>query len=172
MLLTGLSSAPGRNRSSDPAPSVAEAARRAREKKKENAKPVRTLTNDDSAGGPCGGRGHRTATPAPAAKGEDAVAPAANEDGEKKSPAAGDRPKKLSCAKSKCSRPGTSEKATGSASQRIGHNGAQSCAGYDSYYSKTDYANDKEGKANLGRPKHNRISDKKQTADELKSARR
>ena len=87
MLLTGLPSATWAQSQSDSAPSVAEAARRAREKKRENAKPVRTLTNDDLPAAPAGDAVTGTATPTPAAKGEDTVAPAANDDGEKRPPA-------------------------------------------------------------------------------------
>src|SRR6267154_730566 len=141
MLLTSLSSATCAQSQSDSAPSVAEAARRAREKKKENAKPVRTLTNDDLPAAPAGDAVTRTATPTPAAKGEDAVAPAGNDDGEKRPPAsANDEKAKL----------------------------RKAVLDSDSYYSKTDYASDKEGKANLD-AEAQQISDKKQAADELKA---
>src|SRR5260370_2948749 len=90
MLLSGLSSATWAQSQSDPAPSVAEAARRAREKKKENAKPVRTLTNDDLPAAPAGDVANGAVSPTPAAKGEDAVAPAPNNDRAKKSTTAVD----------------------------------------------------------------------------------
>src|SRR5882762_2865016 len=142
MLLTGLTSATWAQSQSDPAPSVAEAARRAREKKKENAKPVRTLTNDDLPAASAGDGATGTVTPTPAAKGEDAVAPAANDEGEKKQLA-----QLLS---------------------ELDIMERKAVLDSDSYYSKTDYASDKEGKANLD-AEAQQISDKKQSVDELKA---
>ena len=166
MLLTGLSNTTCAQSQSDSAPSVAEAARRAREKKKENAKPVRTLTNDDlpAAGDAVTG----TATPTPAAKGEDAVAPAANDDGEKRPPAsANDEKAKL--------RKEYNEAALERAKKQLAQLLSEldimerkAVLDSDSYYSKTDYASDKEGKANLD-AEAQQISDKKQAADELKA---
>jgi hypothetical protein len=167
MLLTGLCNAACAQSQSDSAPSVAEAARRAREKKKENAKPVRTLTNDDLPAVPSGDAGTGTATPTPAAK-EDAVAPAANDDGEKKSPAAGnDEKAKLR----KEYNAAALERAKKQLAQLLGELDImerKAVLDSDSYYSKTDYASDKEGKANLD-AEAQQISDKKQAADELKA---
>ena len=50
--------------SSDPAPSVAEAAKRAREQKKNAAKPIRTLTDDDLPKSTAGGVSVTGAPPA------------------------------------------------------------------------------------------------------------
>jgi len=153
MLLTGLCNRTCAQSQSDSAPSVAEAARRAREKKKENAKPVRTLTNDDLPAAPAGDAATGTATSTPAAKGEDAVAPAANDDGEKKPPASANDEKAKQLAQLLSELDIMERKAV---------------LDSDSYYTKTDYASDKEGKANLD-AEAQQISDKKQAADELKA---
>jgi hypothetical protein len=168
MLLTGLSSATWAQSQSDPAPSVAEAARRAREKKKENAKPVRTLTNDDLPAAPAGDAVTGTATPTPAAKGEDAVAPAANDDGEKKPPAP---PNDEIAKQRKAYNAAALERAKKQLAQLLSELDImerKAVLDSDSYYSKTDYASDKEGKANLD-AEAQQISDKKQTVDELKA---
>jgi len=167
MLLTGLSSAT-RAQQSDPAPSVAEAARRAREKKKENAKPVRTLTNDDLPAAPAGDAGTGTATPTSAAKGEDAVAPAANEDGENKSPAAGNDEKVRLRKEYNAAALERAKKQLAQLLSELDIMERKAVLDSDSYYSKTDYASDKEGKANLD-AEAQQISDKKQAADELKA---
>lgn len=168
MLLTGLSSAARAQSQSDPAPSVAEAARRAREKKKENAKPVRTLTNDDLPAPPAGDVVTGTATPAPAAKGEDAVAPAANDDGEKKPPAT---PNDEKAKQQKAYNAAALERAKKQLAQLLSELDImerKAVLDSDSYYSKTDYASDKEGKANLDALAQ-QVSDKKQAVDELKA---
>ena len=162
MLLTGLSSATWAQSQSDPAPSVAEAARRAREKKKENAKPVRTLTNDDLPAAPAGDAVTGTATPTPAAKGD------ANDDGEKKPPAA---PNDEIAKQRKAYNAAALERAKKQLAQLLSELDImerKAVLDSDSYYSKTDYASDKEGKANLD-AEAQQISDKKQSVDELKA---
>jgi hypothetical protein len=168
MLLTGLSNATCAQSQSDSAPSVAEAARRAREKKKENAKPVRTLTNDDLPAAPSGDAVTGTATPTPAAKGEDAVAPAANDDGEKKSPAAGNDEKAKLQKEYNAAALERAKKQLAQLVSELDIMERKAVLDSDSYYSKTDYASDKEGKANLD-AEAQQISDKKQAADELKA---
>jgi hypothetical protein len=168
MLLTGLSSAAWAQSQSDPAPSVAEAARRAREKKKENAKPVRTLTNDDLPAAPAGDAVTGTATPTPAAKGEDAVAPTADEDSEKKSPAAGNDEKAKLRKEYNAAALERAKKQLAQLLSELDIMERKAVLDSDSYYSKTDYASDKEGKANLD-AEAQQISDKKQAADELKA---
>jgi hypothetical protein len=161
LLLTGLSNTTCAQSQSDSAPSVAEAARRAREKKKENAKPVRTLTNDDLPAAPAG--------PTPAAKGEDAVAPAANDDGEKRPPASANDDEKAKARKEYNA--AALERAKKQLAQLLSELDImerKAVLDSDSYYSKTDYASDKEGKANLD-AEAQQISDKKQAADELKA---
>ena len=168
MLLTGLSNATCAQSQSDSAPSVAEAARRAREKKKENAKPVRTLTNDDLPAVPNGDGVTGTATPTPAAKGEDAVAPAANDDGEKKPPASANDEKAKQRKEYNAAALERVKKQLAQLLSELDIMQRKAVLDSDSYYSKTDYASDKEGKANLD-AEAQQISDKKQAADELKA---
>jgi glucose/arabinose dehydrogenase len=165
MLLTGLSNSTCAQSQSDSAPSVAEAARRAREKKKENAKPVRTLTNDDL---PAGDAVTGTATPTPAAKGEDAVAPAANDDGEKKPPASANDEKAKMRKEYNAAALERAKKQLAQLLSELDIMERKAVLDSDSYYSKTDYASDKDGKANLD-AEAQQISDKKQAADELKA---
>jgi hypothetical protein len=166
MLLTGLASATWPQSQSDAAPSVAEAARRAREKKKENTKPVRTLTNDDLPAGPAGEAA--TATTSPAVKGADAVAPAANQDGDKK-PAApvSDEQAKLLKANNAAALERTKKQLATSLSE-LDVMQRKAVLDSDSYYSKTDYASDKQGKANLDAEEQD-ISAKKQDIEDLKA---
>jgi hypothetical protein len=167
MLLTGLSNAACAQSQSDSAPSVAEAARRAREKKKENAKPVRTLTNDDLPAAPAGDAVTGTATPTPAAKGEDAVAPAAN-DGEKKpSAAVNDEKAKLLKANNAAALE-RAKKQLATALSELDITQRKLALDSDSYYSKTDYASDKDGKANLD-AEAQVIDAKKQEVEDLKA---
>jgi len=168
MLLTGLSNATCAQSQSDSAPSVAEAARRAREKKKENAKPVRTLTNDDLPAAPAGDAVIGTAAPAPAAKGEDAVAPAANDDGEKRPPASANDEKAKLRKEYNAAALERAKKQLAQLLSELDIMERKAVLDSDSYYSKTDYASDKEGKANLD-AEAQQISDKKQAADELKA---
>src|ERR1700751_5010856 len=84
LLLTGLCATARAQSQGDSTPSVAEAARKAREVKKENAKPARTITNDDLPKGPAGDVANGAVLPTPAANGDEAATPTANEGGEKK----------------------------------------------------------------------------------------
>jgi hypothetical protein len=165
MLLSGLSNTTCAQSQSDSAPSVAEAARRAREKKKENAKPVRTLTNDDL---PAADAATGTATPTPAAKGEDAVAPAANDDGEKRPPASANDEKAKLRKEYNAAALERAKKQLAQLLSELDIMERKAVLDSDSYYTKTDYASDKEGKANLD-AEAQQISDKKQAADELKA---
>ena len=144
---------------------MAEAARRVREKKKENAKPVRTLTNDDLPAAPAG---DGTATSTPAAKGEDAVAPAANDDGEKRPPASANDEKAKLRKEYNAAALERAKKQLAQLLSELDIMERKAVLDSDSYYSKTDYASDKEGKANLD-AEAQQISDKKQAADELKA---
>jgi hypothetical protein len=168
MLLTGWCTTTCAQSQSDSAPSVAEAARRAREKKKENAKPVRTLTNDDLPAAPAGDLVTGTATPTPAAKGEDAVAPAANDDGEKRPPASANDEKAKLRKEYNAAALERAKKQLAQLLSELDIMERKAVLDSDSYYSKTDYASDKEGKANLD-AEAQQISDKKQAAEELKT---
>jgi hypothetical protein len=166
-LLTGLSSATCAQSQNDSAPSVAEVARRAREKKKENAKPVRTLTNDDLPAAPAGDAAAGSTSPATPVNSEDAAAPAAN-GGEKKPPAAGnDEQAKLL--------KGDNAAALERAKQRLAQSLSQldimqrkAALDSDSYYSKTDFASDTDGKANLESEARD-INEKKDEVADLKA---
>ena len=168
LLLTGLSNSTCAQSQSDSAPSVAEAARRAREKKKENAKPVRTLTNDDLPAASAGDGATGTVTPTPAAKGEDAVAPAANDEGEKRPPASAEDEKAKQRKEYNTAALERAKKQLAQLLSELDIMERKAVLDSDSYYSKTDYASDKEGKANLD-AEAQQISDKKQAADELKA---
>ena len=168
LLLTGLCNTTCAQSQSDSAPSVAEAARRAREKKKENAKPVRTLTNDDLPAAPAGDVATGTATLPPAAKGEDAVAPAANDDGEKKPPASANDEKVKQRKEYNSAALERAKKQLAQLLSELDIMERKAVLDSDSYYTKTDYASDKQGKANLD-AEAQQISDKKQAADELKA---
>src|SRR6266404_5260291 len=73
--LTGMSHAALAQSQSDSAPSVAEAARRAREQKKHDAKPVHTFTNEDLPAAPPSSPNGMSSAASPA-KSEDADVPA------------------------------------------------------------------------------------------------
>jgi hypothetical protein len=163
LFLSGWSETARAQSQSDSAPSVAEAARRAREKKKENAKPVRTLTNDDLPAAPAG----EAATGTPATKGEDSAAPATNDaDGK---PAASQNDEQA--RQKKAENAAALERAKKQLAQALGELDVmqrKAALDSDSYYSKTDFASDKEGKANLD-AEAQQVSDKKQAVDELKA---
>src|SRR6266851_4394339 len=158
MLLTGLSNATCAQSQSDSAPSVAEAARRAREKKKENAKPVRTLTNDDLPAAPAGDAVTGTAAPAPAA----------NDDGEKRPPASANDEKAKLRKEYNAAALERAKKQLAQLLSELDIMERKAVLDSDSYYSKTDYASDKEGKANLD-AEAQQIIEKKQAADESKA---
>src|SRR6266850_3261959 len=72
LCLTGMSNAALAQSQSDSAPSVAEAARRAREQKKHDAKPVHTFTNEDLPPAPPSSSSSMSSTASPS-KSEDVV---------------------------------------------------------------------------------------------------
>ena len=146
LLLTGLAGAALAQ--DDSAQSVAEAARRAREKKKASVKPVKTLTDDDlpkaaSAAGPAD-----ASAPATAAK--------ADESGTAQTPAAAAKPADAaSVEKAKlvhAANVAGLERAKKSLAQSEGELDVmqrKEKLDSDSYYSKPDFSNDPEGKAKL-----------------------
>jgi hypothetical protein len=165
LLLTGLCNATRAQSQADSAPSVAEAARRVREKKKENSKPVRTLTNDDLPAAPAGDVANGAVSPTPA---DQAATPAANEGGEKKPTAAAndDQAKRKQAENAAALERAKKQLATALSELDIMQRKA--ALDSDSYYSKTDFENDKKGKANLD-AEAQQISDKKQAVEELKA---
>jgi len=153
---------------SDSEPSVAEAARRAREKKKENAKPVRTLTNDDLPAAPAVGVANGAVSPPPAMNGEDAVRPSAKDGGENKPSApASDEQAKLIAANNAAALE-RAKKQLATALSELDLMQRKLALDSDSYYSKTEYASDKEGKANLD-AEAQAIDTKKQDIEDLKA---
>src|SRR6266436_1345893 len=163
MLLTGLSNTTCAQSQADSAPSVAEAARRAREKKKENAKPVRTLTNDDLPAAPAGDAAAGTAV----AKGEDSAAPGTNESDGKPAAAVNNEQAKQKKAENAAVLE-RAKKQLATALSELDVMQRKARLDSDSYYSETDYESDKDGKANLD-AEAQQISDKKQAVEELKA---
>jgi hypothetical protein len=167
-LLFGWSETARAQSASDSEPSVAEAARHAREKKKENAKPVRTLTNDDLPAASAGDSANGSVSQPPAMNGEDAVKPAANESGEKKpSASVNDEQAKLLKANNAAALE-RAKKQLAQFESELDIMQRKAALDSDSYYSKTDYASDKEGKANLD-AEAQAIDTKKQDIEVLKA---
>jgi|KBSSwiStaDraftv2_1062776.scaffolds.fasta_scaffold254050_2 hypothetical protein len=151
--------------------SVADAARRAREQKKNATKPARTLTNDDLPA-------------APAATAPPVVAPAtestaASDQSKPEEPGA---PLKAAAPAEPAAQAGTASKrrveaeaalkrAKAELTQAQGELdvlGRKAALDSDAYYSKTDYARDTEGKARLDADTQ-QVNDKKSQVDVLKA---
>ncbi|HVH50035.1 MAG TPA: hypothetical protein VM781_00090 [Candidatus Bathyarchaeia archaeon] len=165
LLLFVWSGAANAQSQSDSAPSVAEAARRAREQKKESGKPVRTLTNDDLPPAPAGDAARDTT-----ANSDDAGAatPAVNQGGEKKAaaPANDEQAKRL-----KANNAAALERAKKQLAQfesELDIMQRKAALDSDSYYSKTDFASDTAGKASLD-AEAQEIDAKKQDIEDLKA---
>ncbi len=141
VFLTGLSGAALARSQDDSSPSVAEAARRARERKKTAAKPVRTLTNDDLPAAPVSGANSAEAQVNPA-KAEDNAAATSDAN--------------------------QAQKELAQAEHELDVTQRKAALDSDAYYSKPDFANDKDGKANLD-AEAQQISDKKQAVETLKA---
>ena len=164
LFLFGFSETAAAQSQNDSAPSVAEAARRAREKKKENAKPVRTLTNDDLPAAPAGD----VVTGTAAVKGEDSAAPATNETEAKPAAAAANDEQAKQKKAENAAALERAKKQLATALSELDVMERKAVLDNDSYYSKADFASDKEGKANLD-AEAQQINDKKQAVDELKA---
>jgi hypothetical protein len=152
----------------DSTPSVAEAARKARELKKENAKPARTITNDDLPKGPAGDVANGAVLPTPAANGDEAATPTANEGGEKKPAAAADDEQAKQNKAETAAALERAKKQLATVLSELDIMQRKLALDSDSYYSKTDYASDKDGKANLDAETQG-INEKKQAVEELKA---
>jgi len=152
----------------DSTPSVAEAARKAREVKKENAKPARTITNDDLPKGPAGDVANGAVLPTPAANGDEAATPTANEGGEKKPAAAADDEQAKQNKAETAAALERAKKQLATVLSELDIMQRKLALDSDSYYSKTDYASDNDGKANLDAETQG-INDKKQTVEDLKA---
>lgn len=155
--------------------SVAEAAKRSREQKK-NAKPVRTLTNDDlpakAAAAPAG-QAAATAAVDDAAKPEEATAapdgtasaPAAKPAAGAATPADAEAARKRANIVEVLKRTKEELKEAQSALDILQRKTALDS---DAYYSKTNYAQDTQGKELLDTDAQN-VSEKKSQVDELKA---
>lgn len=150
----------------DSTPSVAEAARKARELKKENAKPARTITNDDLPKGPAGDVANGAVSSTPAT--DEAGTPAANEGGERKPAAAADNEQAKQKKAENAAALERAKKQLATALSELDIMQRKLALDSDSYYSKTDYASDKDGKANLD-GETQQINEKKQAVEELKA---
>jgi hypothetical protein len=168
LLLTGWCGTARAQSQGDSGPSVAEAARKARESKKENAKPARTFTNDDLPKGPAGDVANGAVSPTPAANGDEAATPMANEGGEKKPAAAANDEQAKQKKTGNAAALERAKKQLATALSELDIMQRKLALDSDSYYSKTDYASDKDGKANLD-AEAQEINEKKQAVEELKA---
>src|SRR5580765_1221307 len=144
----------------DTSQSVAEAARRAREQKKNVAKPVKTLTNDDL---PVATVAEANATKA------DAAAPAATaaaDANEVKAPENGEKAKQKKAEDRAALERAKKELATALGELDVMQRRA--VLDSDSYYSQTGFANDKAGKASLDAAAQ-QIAGKKQAVEALQA---
>jgi hypothetical protein len=156
----------------DSAPSVAEAARRAREQKKTAAKPVRTVTNEDLPAAPESGA-TRATTPKnsgpsgdSSAKPGDSAAPTNNSTQEPAAPVSDENAKQKEAENAAALE--RTKRELAQAQHELDVMQRKAALDSDAYYSKPDFANDKEGKANLD-AEAQQINDKKQAVDALQA---
>jgi hypothetical protein len=147
------------------APSVAEAARRAREQKKTAAKPVRTLTNDDLPAAPVSGANAAEAQVNPA-KAEDNSAATSDANQAQTNPVSDEKTREKNAENAAALEHAKKELAQ--AEHELDVTQRKAALDSDAYYSKTDFANDKNGKANLD-AEAQQISEKKQAVETLKA---
>jgi hypothetical protein len=166
LFLGGLSNVTWAQPQEGSAPSVAEAARRAREQKKNAAKPVRTFTNDDLPPAPptASSRGSAEGTPADPAE---SVAPAASEESATSAKPESEQQGKKTKAEYATALERAKEKLA-QAEKELDVMQRKAALDNDAYYSKPDFANDKDGKANLD-AEAQQINDKKQAVDAIKA---
>ncbi len=165
VFLTGLSGAALAQSQDDSAPSVAEAARRAREQKKTAAKPVRTLTNDDLPAAPVSGANPAEAQVNPA-KAEDNAAATSDANQAQTAPVNDEKTGEKNAENAAALEHAKKELAQ--AEHELDVTQRKAALDSDAYYSKPDFANDKDGKANLD-AEAQQISDKKQAVETLKA---
>jgi hypothetical protein len=165
VFLTGLSGAALAQSQDASAPSVAEAARRAREQKKTAAKPVRTLTNDDLPAAPVSGANSAEAQVNPA-KAEDNAAATSDANQAQTTPVSDEKTSGKNAENAAALEHAKKELAQ--AEHELDVTQRKAALDSDAYYSKTDFANDKDGKANLD-AEAQQISEKKQAVETLKA---
>jgi hypothetical protein len=165
LLLSGLSHVTLAQSQEGSGTSVAEAARRAREKKKNATKPVRTLTNDDLPEAPAvSSQGNREANPAST---DEPGATATRDAGRApETPASGEQAKQKKAENAAALE--RAKKELAQAEKELDVMQRKAALDSDTYYSKPDFASDKEGKANLD-AEAQQISDKKQSVEMLKA---
>jgi hypothetical protein len=166
VFLTGLSGAALAQSQDDSAPSVAEAARRAREQKKTAAKPVRTLTNDDLPAAPVSGANAAEAQVNPAKAGDNAAAATSDANQAQAAPVNDEKTKEKNAENAAALEHAKKELAQ--AEHELDVTQRKAALDSDAYYAKPDFANDKDGKANLD-AEAQQISDKKQAVETLKA---
>ena len=154
---------------SDSTQSVAEAARRAREQKKEKPKPARTFTNDDIPPTSPGIAGKEPAEANGAIKpSPEESAAVGKKDTEEKAPApANDEQAKQKKAENAAALE-RAKKLLAQSESELDVAQRKALLDNESYYSKPDFANDKDGKANLD-AEAQQIDDKKKAVEELKA---
>jgi hypothetical protein len=153
--------------------SVADAARRAREQKKNAAKPARTLTNDDlPAARDNAVPSAAAAAPAPEAATSDQAKPEADAAAPAKAAAPAEPAGQTEDSSKKRSRIEAALKQAKAeltqAQNELDILQRKSVLDSDAFYSKTDYARDTEGKARLDADAQ-QVNDKKSQVDELKT---
>ncbi len=165
VFLTGLSGAALARSQDDSSPSVAEAARRARERKKTAAKPVRTLTNDDLPAAPVSGANSAEAQVNPA-KAEDNAAATSDANQAQTAPVNDEKTGEKNAENAAALE--RAKKELAQAEHELDVTQRKAALDSDAYYSKPDFANDKDGKANLD-AEAQQISEKKQAVETLKA---
>ena len=166
LTLTAWCAAASAQSPSDNASSVAEAARRAREQKKNSAKPARTLTNDDLPAAPAPGANAAVEPGSPAATDENAVS-ATGEGSSASAHAASDERSKQEKAEN-AAKLEHARKELAQAQSELDVMQRKLILDSDSYYSKTDFASDKEGKTALD-AEAQQINDKNLAVKALKA---
>ena len=169
MLLLPVWTSPASAQTASDSTSVADAARRAREQKKNAAKPARTLTNDDLPPAPAAAQpaaaptGENTADIQP--KPEGAAAPS-------KASASADAPAQTDTAARKHAEiEAALKRAKAELAQAQGELDVlqrKTALDSDALYSKPDYTRDTEGKARLDADAQ-QVNDKKSQVDDLKA---
>jgi hypothetical protein len=170
LCLTGMSNAAQARSQSDSAPSVAEAARRAREQKKHDAKPVHTFTNEDLPPAPPSSSSSMSSTASPS-KSADVVT---DEKDERQAPAtaapltpANDEQSKQRKAENAAALE-RAKKQLALAEKELDVMQRKFALDSDSFYSKGDFASDNEGKAALD-AEAQQMNDKKNAVEALKA---
>ncbi len=166
LLLTGLAGAALAQSQDDSAQSVAEAARRAREKKKTAAKPAKTLTDDDLPAVPAAGSTEPTAPASAAKTDENAAAPTAAAVAKPVDAASAEKAKLVHAANVAALE--RAKKSLAQFESELDVMQRKATLDSDAYYSKPDFSSDPAGKANLDAEAQD-IATKQQDIEALKA---